>query len=552
MTSKRASVRRYFISAVFFSALSFSAESQINLSGIIRDSISNQALSFVNIGIRHTGVGTRSASDGLFSLTIPQQFENDTITFSMMGYGEYSMSINKIQPIQAISVLLKPKLFQLPDVPISAKRLVEKQFGIVKSKSLIHFTDGIVESNDFLEIAQVMRLDNVLSKITSVNLFIHSSNKDSATFRINFYGFDGHRPAQQLVGKNIVQTLPVKAGWLTFDLSSYDIYLKGDVVVSIELIPTKPKPERINYEIKLGGSSKSFLKTSSMGDWAVPPHHFRLFVTALVDSDRKARRDESDENETLATMCLYSAFVMDSFSVFIDLPKGYDRNRNKVYPTVYLLDANAYQDIVSTAAGSLHKKNKMTGVILVGIGYKDVRLMDSLRNRDYTFPKASPSDSFPVSGGADKFLSFIEKELIPNIDKQYRTNASDRTLMGHSFGGYFALFAFDADIRGTTHLFKNYVAASPAIGYGNDYIVKQFQSPMRIAGNDRRMLFLTMGDKEEQIDTGTSFTEFLKILDALNPNQVAIRSEVFPGFGHMETAVPTFEKALEFISSQTR
>lgn len=529
-----------------FLAISFSTTAQREVSGMVRDSISNQRLQFVNMGIRHTNVGTRSSPDGLFSLTIPQQYENDTLIFSMTGYEEHRVLIKQLQSVQSALVLLKQKTNRLPDVQVSAKRLVEKKFGIANSKSLMHFTDGIVESSNFLEIAQVMRLDNVLSKITSVNLYINSSNNDSATFRINFYRFDGHRPAQQLVEKNIVRTLPVKAGWLTFDLSSYDIYLKGDVVVSIELIPAKPNPERIQYEVKLGGSSKSFLKTSSMGDWAVPPHHFRLFVTALVESDREARRDQSDEDETSATARMYSAFVKDSFSIFVDLPKGYDRNKNKSYPTLYLLDANAYQDIVIHAARLLRKENKMADMILVGIGYKNVRVMDSLRNRDYTFPKAMPADSFPISGGADNFLTFIEKELIPDIDTRYRTDATNRTIMGHSLGGYFALFAYDIESQREDKFFKNYVAASPSLAYGNEYIVKQFQQPIKI---NQGTLLITMGEREGQNDAGTGFHDFVQSLEDLKLN---VRSILFPNYGHMETAVPTFEMGLELIFPQAK
>ena len=41
----------------------------------------------------------------------------------------------------------------------------------------------------------------------------------------------------------------------------------------------------------------------------------------------------------------------------------------------------------------------------------------------------------PNSGGAPAFLDFLEHELIPFIDRTYRTNTSDRGLLGHSLGG---------------------------------------------------------------------------------------------------------------------
>src|SRR6185503_17561259 len=123
-------------------------------------------------------------------------------------------------------------------------------------------------------------------------------------------------------------------------------------------------------------------------------------------------------------------------------------------PVIYLLDANVYFDIVADAI-----KENNSNALLVGLGYKDFMRMDSLRNRDYTFPKALPKDSFPISGGADKFLSFIGGELLPYIDKTYRTDTSNRALMGHSLGGYFTLYALEQAMLRKNSLFKNYVAA---------------------------------------------------------------------------------------------
>jgi predicted alpha/beta superfamily hydrolase len=46
-----------------------------------------------------------------------------------------------------------------------------------------------------------------------------------------------------------------------------------------------------------------------------------------------------------------------------------------------------------------------------------------------------------MAGGADSFLRFIREELLPEVDRKYRT-APFRILMGHSLGGLFALHAF--------------------------------------------------------------------------------------------------------------
>src|SRR5690606_10805484 len=101
-------------------------------------------------------------------------------------------------------------------------------------------------------------------------------------------------------------------------------------------------------------------------------------------------------------------------------------------------DGNAYFDAVANSVDNyIQGKNISVDPIVVGIGYENAYVMDSLRNRDYTYPEALPADSFTVSGKGDKFYDFIKAKLVPHIDSIYRTDKTNRTIMGHSFGGYF-------------------------------------------------------------------------------------------------------------------
>jgi predicted alpha/beta superfamily hydrolase len=534
---------------IFIFGICVSSIAQITLTGVVIDSANQTVLPFVNIGIKQKNIGTSSLADGTFSMKIPTQNENDTLTFSMVGYSELNLAIKNIVTTNQKTFQLKIKTTELKSVVVTARKLVEQKFGIKNNGAIIHFTDGSTNQNDIFEIAQLIKLDTIISKITSVYLHINESRNDSGTFRINFYGYDGKRPTERIIEKSIVQTKQIQEGWLKFDLTKYKVYLKGSFVVSIEFIPTNKKSTPIYYEIKLGGSSKSFVRTSSQGDWSVPPHHYRLFITALVsDKKNKPHQDDSEEKESIPTTTLFSESVKDTFSIFINLPKDYQKKKNQNFPVIFLLDANVYFNIVADAM-----KENNSNAILVGIGYKDFIMMDSLRNRDYTFPIALAQDSFPISGSADNFLSFIKSDLLPYIDKTYRTDTSNRTLMGHSLGGYFTFYALEQEIISKINSFKNYVAASPSLWYYNNYLIKQFQN---ISGNDntnQQTLFLTFGAREDTEDgeTGTegldNFNSFAILLSNKRFKNIKVKSEVYPSFGHMETAVPTFTKSLQGI-----
>jgi len=540
-------INKFLFLILFVSGLAASAVAQIHLTGVVIDSDNKFVLPFVNIGIKHKNIGTTSLHDGTFSITIPPEYENDSLLFSMVGYSDLTISIEEIKAASIITFPLNVKITELNTITVSTEKLVEKKFGIKNKSTLLTFIDGSTNQNDIFEIAQLIKLDTTLSKITSVNLYLNESRNDSGTFRINFYDFDGRIPVNKIIEKNIVQVHSIKEGWLQFDLENENIYLKGNFVVSIEFIPTEKKTDPIYYEVKLGGSARSFVRTSSQGEWNVPPHHYRLYVTALVPDTRKTYNQDADEKESIPLAHLYSQSVKDSFYIFVRTPEGYSKNKNQLFPVIYLLDANYYFDNIATLMNE-----KSSQAILVGIGYKDFLQMDSLRERDYTFPIALSTDSFPVSGGADKFLTFIEKELISFIDTLYKTDKINRTIMGHSLGGYFTLFALQTELKERTTYFKHYIAASPSLHYHNQYLFKQFQN-IAEADTHQRTLFLTLGAREDKEDGGTgtensdNFNSFVKQLGENKFHNIKTHNVIYSEYGHMQTAIPTFTESLQEI-----
>jgi predicted alpha/beta superfamily hydrolase len=171
--------------------------------------------------------------------------------------------------------------------------------------------------------------------------------------------------------------------------------------------------------------------------------------------------------------------------------------------------------------------------------------MDSLRQRDYTFPHALPSDSLPISGGGENFYKFLKTELLPHIHASYRTDTSNQTMMGHSFGGYFVLYALLRDLQENIP-FNYYVAASPSLPYYDFYLKKQFESlSLQNAGKAIPQLYLTTGEMEIAQDTLHSFSQFRHMLS--EKDFIRLKTKIYAGLEHMGTAVPSFEEGVELI-----
>src|SRR5688572_29146921 len=120
--------------------------------------------------------------------------------------------------------------------------------------------------------------------------------------------------------------------------------------------------------------------------------------------------------ELVVNFTQFSETVQDTFYINVQLPNEYYQNPDKRYPTVFLLYGNFYFPMMSSITSQYETAGLLDPVILVGIGYKSFTFMDSLRVRDYLYPKALPSDEMNAMGGGQLFSDYLTKGLLPKID----------------------------------------------------------------------------------------------------------------------------------------
>ena len=153
------------------------------------------------------------------------------------------------------------------------------------------------------------------------------------------------------------------------------------------------------------------------------------------------------------------------------LPQGYSPDSLKTYPVIYLLDGSMDEDFIHIAGlvqfGAFSWINLIPETIVVGISNVD-------RKRDFTYPTTIEQDKldFPTTGGSANFIDFIEKELQPFIDQNYKTNKV-KTIVGQSLGG---LLATEILIK-KPDLFDNYVIISPSLWWDNESLLSMPLEP---------------------------------------------------------------------------
>ncbi|CEJ68562.1 Ferri-bacillibactin esterase BesA [Chryseobacterium oranimense G311] len=128
---------------------------------------------------------------------------------------------------------------------------------------------------------------------------------------------------------------------------------------------------------------------------------------------------------------LKSKILNEDRTLNIYLPQGFDKAKS--YPVIYLLDGSINEDFIHVT-GLVQFFNQMYAMpetIVVGIANID-------RKRDFTFHTdlKDLQQDYPTTGHSDKFINFLEKELLPYIGSQYKT--TDKYLFGQSLGGLLA------------------------------------------------------------------------------------------------------------------
>jgi predicted alpha/beta superfamily hydrolase len=258
---------------------------------------------------------------------------------------------------------------------------------------------------------------------------------------------------------------------------------------------------------------------------------------------------------------IYSKTVSDSFQLFIAVPDNYTTDSTKKFPVVYLLDANFYFDPLAAVFKKYAEVDLIPQVILVGIGYKDIKAMDSLRNRDYTYPAALPEYEMNISGGANAFLKFLTTECIPYIDHNFHTDPSKRILAGHSLGGYFSCYSLLQYLQNNNHNFYGYIAASPSLHYNNYYLLNQLKNIAKLKSSQRQVkAYLAFGGLEDGEDVDEAnlipMKELCKKLSSefnrLKSESLAFKCDTFSNLGHMDTPLPGFIKGLQWILNEQK
>ncbi len=186
---------------------------------------------------------------------------------------------------------------------------------------------------------------------------------------------------------------------------------------------------------------------------------------------------------------------------YIHLPVNY-KTSSKKYPVLYILDGQMHFTSAVAIQHSLGKSTDVPEMIIVGIENVYPRRRDLKRSHRETF------------------ASFLNDELIPLIDKNYRTK-QERIIFGWEQGGYFSSYLLFHE----SQLFTGAISSNGTVV--NDSMIESFKS---LPAKNERYLYLA--NSIQDIFTIDETSDAVKALKNNSHEKLMWKRELFNNETH--------------------
>jgi hypothetical protein len=195
--------------------------------------------------------------------------------------------------------------------------------------------------------------------------------------------------------------------------------------------------------------------------------------------------------ESVQTFRIESLALEETRTVHVVLPASFARSaKERRYPVAIVLDGEDNVPSVAAVASELARNGQIPELVIVAIPNVEVAGFEASSDRrvhDLTPPGMSVSGSSRNEGG-ERFLDFIEEELLPAIDAQFR-GAAPRVFIGHSSGGVLATY-----VAATRPAFRAVIALDTPTELDDEWLVKKLTAraaasppPLRYVSYEARM-----------------------------------------------------------------
>jgi predicted alpha/beta superfamily hydrolase len=220
-------------------------------------------------------------------------------------------------------------------------------------------------------------------------------------------------------------------------------------------------------------------------------------------------------------------------------PPSYNQTRDS-FPVLYMPDGGIKEDFphIANTLTKLLKEKTIPPFILVGIENTE-------RGRDLTGESNIKEDEkyeIPMEDGAKNFRSFINEELVLEINKRYRTT-NQKGIIGESLAGLFVIETFFLKPES----FDFYIAMDPSLWWNGNYLVTNANTLLNNLPNRQTKLWFAGSEAEDILKHTNNLSEIFKNKEL---NNLHWKYSMEPNEKHNTIFRATKEKAMIWIMNQ--
>ncbi|NIF06346.1 tetratricopeptide repeat protein [Chryseobacterium sp. Tr-659] len=231
----------------------------------------------------------------------------------------------------------------------------------------------------------------------------------------------------------------------------------------------------------------------------------------------------------------------------IYLPPSYDNSPLKKYIVAYVLDGDDSKfkeiaGIVQSMNAATQLKMQIPELIIVAVENTD-RTRDFTPTHSLNYLDLENIAAFSTSGKASNFMKFLETELMPEINKSYRTY-SRNMIIGHSLGGLLAINC----LLEAPQLFSYYLLIDPSWFWDHNYIGKRAREVLQNENNLKARVYISLANNFKEDGRHYQWgQEFYNLLQANSSPGLSSKIQYFPDEKHLTVPLPSTYYGLRYI-----
>lgn len=255
-----------------------------------------------------------------------------------------------------------------------------------------------------------------------------------------------------------------------------------------------------------------------------------LFATFVFNISSFAATSNTEKTAIISGYELqhHSKVFNETRRYMVSLPERYLMN-SRDYASLFVIDADFQFQHVSAVVKNLTRMGKIPPMIVIGIANQG--------GDDYLKTTTWPDPKDQAFGDAKKLQQYLVEELLPLVDRSYRTN-KQKALSGYSLGGLFTLYSMMQE----NTPFNAFLSMSPSAWF-NDFSLPKKLTPLLKANKLHAPVFLSVANEE---DMGVD-----KVVEVFSNNadkNLNWRFKHYPKENHFTTALPALYDGLQFLA----